>query len=60
MGTCKAAVFVGANRPLEVQEFPILLMEQGCPLIQMQLAAICGTDVHASHHSIAAVGADGR
>ena len=49
MTTCKAAVFVGANRPLEVQEFPVLPMEPGGALVQMQMAAICGTDVHAWH-----------
>ena len=49
MTTCKAAVFVGANKPLEVQEFPVLPMEQGGALVQMQMAAICGTDVHAWH-----------
>ena len=49
MTTCKAAVFVGANKPLEVQEFPVLPMEPGGALVQMQMAAICGTDVHAWH-----------
>ena len=49
MDTCKAAVFVGANRPLEIQEFPVLPMEPGGALVRMQMAAICGTDVHASH-----------
>ena len=49
MDTCKAAVFVGANRPLEVREFPVLPIEQGGALVQMQMAAICGTDVHAAH-----------
>lgn len=49
MDTCKAAVFVGADQPLEIQEFPVLPMEPGGALVQMQMAAICGTDVHASH-----------
>ena len=49
MDTCKAAVFVGANRPIEVQEFPVLPTEPGGALVQMQMAAICGTDVHAWH-----------
>ena len=49
MDTCKAAVFVGANRPLEVREFPVLPIEPGGALVQMRMAAICGTDVHAAH-----------
>ena len=49
MDTCMAAVFTGAGRPLEIQEFPILPIERGGALVQMQMAAICGTDVHASH-----------
>ena len=49
MDTCKAAVFVGAGMPLEVQEFPVLPIEEGGALVQMRMAAICGTDVHAAH-----------
>tara|TARA_Y100000994_G_scaffold50330_1_gene39811 strand:- start:1372 stop:2475 length:1104 start_codon:yes stop_codon:yes gene_type:complete len=49
MDKCMAAVFTGAGRPLEIQEFPILPIERGGALVQMQMAAICGTDVHASH-----------
>lgn len=49
MATSKAAVFVGANKPLEIHEFPILPVETGGALVRMQMAAICGTDVHASH-----------
>lgn len=49
MDTCKAVVFVGADQRLEVQEFPVLPIEPGGALVQMQMAAICGTDVHASH-----------
>ena len=47
--TAKAAVFVGAKRPLEVQEFPIPEVEPGAALLRMEMAAICGTDVHAWH-----------
>tara|TARA_Y100001936_G_C16084527_1_gene680580 strand:- start:851 stop:1948 length:1098 start_codon:yes stop_codon:yes gene_type:complete len=49
MDTCKAAVFVGTDKPIEIQEFPILPIEPGGALVRMQMAAICGTDVHASH-----------
>jgi threonine dehydrogenase-like Zn-dependent dehydrogenase len=49
MATCKAAVFVGAGKPLEVQDFPVPTLEPGATLIKMEMAAICGTDVHAAH-----------
>ncbi|PZC47455.1 MAG: L-iditol 2-dehydrogenase [Chloroflexi bacterium] len=48
-GTAKAAVFVGAGKPLEIQEFPIPPVEPGAALISMDMAAICGTDAHAIH-----------
>ena len=47
MDTCKAAVFVGASKPLEIQEFPVPAPEPGGALLRMRMAAICGTDVHA-------------
>ncbi len=49
MLTCKAAVFVGAGRPLEVREFPVPDVVPGAALVEMRLAAVCGTDVHAWH-----------
>ncbi len=36
MATCKAAVFVGADKPLEVQEFPIPELEPGAVLVKME------------------------
>ncbi|MBI2911058.1 MAG: zinc-binding dehydrogenase [Chloroflexi bacterium] len=53
MATCKAAVFVGAGRPLEVQEFPVLDVVPGSALVEMRMAAVCGTDVHAWHNPAA-------
>jgi threonine dehydrogenase-like Zn-dependent dehydrogenase len=47
--TCKAAVFVGAERPLEIQEFRVPDVTPGTVLIRMQMAAVCGTDVHWWH-----------
>ena len=49
-GTSKAGVFVGAGKPLEVQEFPIPEVAPGSALIKMEMAAVCGTDVHATHN----------
>ena len=51
MDVAKAAVFVGQGKPLELQEFPIPAVEPGAALIKMDMAAICATDVHASHHA---------
>ncbi len=49
MATCKAAVFVEAGKPLEIQEFPIPELETGAVLIKMDMAAVCATDVHNRH-----------
>lgn len=53
MSTCKAAVFVGAGRPLEVREFPVPDVVPGAVLVEMRMAAVCGTDVHAWHNPAA-------
>ena len=44
--TCLAAVFVGAESPLELQEFKIPDVKPGNILIKMNMAAVCGTDAH--------------
>ena len=44
--SCLAAVFVGAERPLEVQEFPVPDVGPDNILVQMSMAAVCGTDAH--------------
>ncbi|MDA1216020.1 MAG: zinc-binding dehydrogenase [Chloroflexi bacterium] len=53
MGTSKAAVFMEPLKPLEIQEFPIPEVEPGAVLVQMQMAAVCGSDVHKWHDSSA-------
>ena len=50
MATCKAAVFVGAGKPLEIQEFAVPELEPGAVLVKMDMAAVCATDVHNSHN----------
>ncbi|MEX2490219.1 MAG: zinc-binding dehydrogenase [Nitrospirales bacterium] len=49
--TSKAAVFVGHDKPFEVQEFRVPELEPGAVLIRMRMAAICGTDAHAAHQA---------
>jgi L-iditol 2-dehydrogenase len=53
MDTSKAAVFVEPLKPLEIQEFPIPEVEPGAVLVQMQMAAVCGSDIHKWHDSSA-------
>jgi threonine dehydrogenase-like Zn-dependent dehydrogenase len=48
MLTSKAAVFVEPNKPLEIREFPVQDPAPGGALIAMDMAAICGSDVHYS------------
>ena len=50
MATSRAAVLTDYNTPLEIREFPIPdLIERGAALVRVQLAGICGTDVHLWH-----------
>jgi D-arabinose 1-dehydrogenase-like Zn-dependent alcohol dehydrogenase len=42
----KAAVLVGFGKPLEIQELPIPQVEPRGILVKVELAGICGTDIH--------------
>ena len=44
--TCKAAVLVEYGRPLEIREVAIPEVESGAILVKVEMAGICGTDVH--------------
>ncbi len=44
--TANAAVFVEANRPLEIRRYPILPPEAGHVRLQLVMSGICGTDIH--------------
>ena len=43
---CLAAVFVGAELPLEIQEFSLPEVGSQNILVKMNMAAVCGTDAH--------------
>jgi L-iditol 2-dehydrogenase len=43
---CRAAVIAEYNKPYEIREFPIPEIEPGAILVKIQMAGICGTDVH--------------
>lgn len=46
MKTAKAAIFIGANQPLEVREYPLSAPEKGQVLLKLCMSGVCGTDIH--------------
>lgn len=44
--TCLAAVFVGAGRPLELQEFSIPQPGSNEAIVRVECATLCGSDLH--------------
>ncbi|MCX8032226.1 MAG: zinc-binding dehydrogenase [Thermoleophilia bacterium] len=44
--TCKAAVLVEYGKPLEIWDVDIPEVEPGAILVKVEVAGICGTDVH--------------
>ncbi|MAH21954.1 MAG: alcohol dehydrogenase [Thaumarchaeota archaeon] len=51
MAKSKAAVFVGAGKPLELWDFDLPNLEAGELLVRMNVTGICGTDVHRWHNT---------
>ncbi len=49
MLTCKAAVFTQVGKPLEIRELPVHDPEPGGALVKMEMAGVCGSDVHSTH-----------
>ena len=45
----KAQVFRGADKPLELTEFPMPEVESKGVLVKVELASVCGTDLHIWH-----------
>lgn len=43
---CKAAVLEEYNKPLKILEWPVPEIEPGGILVKIEMAGICGTDVH--------------
>ena len=46
MNTCKAAVLSAYKQPLTIREYPIPQVDAGEALVRVEMAGICGTDVH--------------
>ena len=44
--TAKAAVFVGANKPFEIREYPVVEPQQGYARLSLIASGVCGTDIH--------------
>ena len=44
--TCKAAVLEEYGKPLRIREVPVPEVEAGSILVKVEMAGICGTDVH--------------
>ena len=46
MSVCTAAVLTAYRAPLELREYPVPDTGDGEALIRVEMAGICGTDVH--------------
>lgn len=46
MSKAKAAVFVGANQPFEVEEYELTTPAEGMARVELIASGICGTDIH--------------
>jgi threonine 3-dehydrogenase len=44
--SCSAAVFVGANLPFELRQFPRPTLGSGEALVRVECCTICGSDLH--------------
>ena len=50
--TCKAAVLEEYNEPVRIREVPIPEVEPRGILVKVEMAGICGTDIHQSHGTL--------
>jgi len=50
--TCKAAVLEEYDKPLQIREVPIPDVEPRGILVKVEMAGICGTDIHQSHGTL--------
>lgn len=46
MSTCRAAVLTKYKEPLEIRDYPVPRAGPGEALVRVEMAGICGTDVH--------------
>ncbi len=50
--TCKAAVLEEYGKPVQIREVPIPEVEPKGVLVKVEMAGICGTDIHQSHGTL--------
>jgi threonine dehydrogenase-like Zn-dependent dehydrogenase len=50
--TCKAAVLEEYGKPISIREVPIPEVEPRGILLKVEMAGICGTDIHQSHGTL--------
>ncbi len=50
--TCKAAVLEEYGKPVSIREVPIPEVEPRGILVKVEMAGICGTDIHQSHGTL--------
>ena len=56
MRMSRAAVMIEHDRPLEIRKYPLpAAIEPGAALVRVQLAGVCGTDVHLWHGRLSGV-----
>ncbi|MEM3079580.1 MAG: zinc-binding dehydrogenase [Thermoproteota archaeon] len=46
MAEVKAAVLTGPEKPFEIRTFPMPEVERGAVLLKVEMASVCGTDLH--------------
>lgn len=49
---CKAAVLEEYNKPVQIRDVPIPEVRPGGILVKVEMAGICGTDIHQSHGTL--------
>ena len=49
MATCRAAVITAHEKPLEIWDVNVPILDPGSVLIKMVASNLCGTDVHRWH-----------
>lgn len=52
----KAAVYVGANKPFEIREYPLTTPQKGYAKMSLIASGVCGTDIHIHNEKLSFAG----
>ncbi|MBE7045677.1 MAG: hypothetical protein E7397_09120 [Ruminococcaceae bacterium] len=52
----KAAVYVGANQPFEIREYPLTAPQKGYAKMSLIASGVCGTDIHIHNGNLSFAG----